>query len=336
MSIASAIANEKIEELRNKRKQAIQALDFDAAEEYDNQIREAQEQVVADRITKIYEEILKELYEHIIKYDRISKDIEESTAKTESELNQRYQEYFDQAQIQLEKELRNIDKSHEVALLREAEREVPEQIDLLERAKAAAVAGNYKEAKSLRDQARETGEQELEARKMKIDEEFAQSRSQLSERQQQAIAKITDKYEAENAELNAEVQMRKLEMHQRFDTGFGLIRERAEMRCKALVADDEVKEDALFTLNRKIDEMLNDAKEGKLPMDPSPGFAKQQTQRRLQKDTTSKYSTASSTKNSPRSSGSGLKGRKSETSTRKVSGKTSQNGTPRNSSRSKK
>ena len=331
MSIASAIANEKIEELRNKRKQAIQALDFDAAEEYDIQIKEAQEQVIADRMTKIYEEILKELYDHILKYDKISKDIDLSTAKTESELNQRYQEFFDQAQNQLDKELQNIDKSHEEALLREAEREVPEQIDLLERAKAAAVAGNYKEAKSLRDKAREIGEQELEARKMRIDEEFAQSRSQLSEKQQRAIQKIQDKYEEENAALNAEVQMRKLETQQRFDTGVGLIRERAEMRCKALVADDEVKEDALFTLNRKIDEMLNDAKEGKLPMDPSPNFAKQQSQRRSQKDT-GKFSTASSTKNSPRSSASGMKAR-TGASTRKMSGKTSQNGTPRTGTR---
>ena len=126
--------------------------------------------------------------------------------------------------------------------------------------------------------------------------------------------------------------MRKLETQQRFDTGVGLIRERAEMRCKALVADDEVKEDALFTLNRKIDEMLNDAKEGKLPMDPSPNFAKQQSQRRSQKDT-GKFSTASSTKNSPRSS---AQTKKSGTSTRKMSGKTSQNGTPRTGMRPKR
>ena len=90
---------------------------------------------------------MKDLHDHIIKYHRINCDIDEFDAKQKSTLNETYQDLFDKAQLQHEKELRNIDKSHGVALLREAAREVPEQLELLEEAKSAAVAGRYQEAK---------------------------------------------------------------------------------------------------------------------------------------------------------------------------------------------
>lgn len=110
MSISSAIANDKLADLRNKRKLAIQALDFDQAEELDRQIRETNEQIIADRISRIYAEILKDLHDHIIKYHIINCDIDEFDAKQESTLKETYQDLFDKAQLQHEKELRNIDK----------------------------------------------------------------------------------------------------------------------------------------------------------------------------------------------------------------------------------
>ncbi|OHT11508.1 hypothetical protein TRFO_19053 [Tritrichomonas foetus] len=261
MSISSSIANDKLTELRNKKKLAIQALDFDAAEEYDRQIREQNEQIIADRIAKINSEIIKDLNEHITKYENIRNDINEFNMKQESQLNATYQELIDKTVLQHEKELKNIDKSHSIALLREAEREVPDQIDLLEQAKAAAVAGRYEDARNLRDRARLTGENELEERKQKIDKEFAESRSMLAAKQQDAIEHITQKYDEEISNLNAEVQLRRLETEQRFESGVQLIRQRAEVRCNSLVADDEVKEDAIFELNQRINDLLRDSQQ---------------------------------------------------------------------------
>ena len=77
MSIASGAVSDKLADLRNRRKQAIQALDFETAEDIDRQIKEAQEGVVADRITKIFEEILKDLTDYIAKYEKITREITE-------------------------------------------------------------------------------------------------------------------------------------------------------------------------------------------------------------------------------------------------------------------
>jgi hypothetical protein len=166
---------------------------------------------------------------------------------------------YDKAQIQHEKELRNIDQSHGITLLRETEREVPEQIELLERAKAAAIVGQFSEARRLREEARQVAESELEARKQRVDREFSESRSILATRQQNAIEAITKKWEDEVNDLNAEVRARKAETQQRFESGVEIIRERGRVRCNALLADEDIVGDALFSLNRKISEAVRDA-----------------------------------------------------------------------------
>jgi hypothetical protein len=81
----------------------------------------------------------------------------------------------------------------------------------------------------------------------------------LADRQQEEISRITQGYEEEKRDLDNAVQARRAEMQQRFDGDLERIRERAAVRCNALVADDDVKDEALFTLNQKISEMLRNA-----------------------------------------------------------------------------
>lgn len=299
MSISSLIANDKLTELRNKKKLAIQALDFDAAQKYDEQIQEQNEQIISDRIEKIRSEISKDLHDHIQKYNKIRNEINDYNQKTESQLNATYQDLIDKTQIQHAKELRSIDKSHGIALLREAEREVPNQIELLEQAKAAAVAGRYDDARSLRDQARIAGENELEERKRKIDEEFEHSRSMLAAKQQEAIEHITQKYDDEISNLNGEIQMRMKETEQRFDSGVELIRQRAEIRCNSLVADEEVKEEAIFNIKQMIDEIIRDSQEK--PPPTSLETATQNYQKKASSQSSRSSSSVSSSTATPRS-----------------------------------
>lgn len=304
MSISSLIANDKLTELRNKKKLAIQALDFDAAQKYDEQIQEQNEQIISERIEKIKSEISKDLREHIQKYRKIRNEINEYNQKTESQLNATYQDLIDKTQIQHGKELRSIDKSHGIALLREAEREVPDQIELLEKAKAAAVAGRYDDARDLRDQARAAGENELEERKKKIDKEFEHSRSMLAAKQQEAIEHITQKYDDEISNLTGEIQMRIKETEQRFESGVDLIRQRAEIRCNSLVADDEVKEEAIFNIKQMIDEIIRDSQQK--PPPTSLETASQNLQQKRSASRSSRSSSSvSSTANSPRNKNAG-------------------------------
>lgn len=256
MAVSTAKADDFLSELKSKRKKAIEALDFDAAEDYDRQIRGRQGEVIDNRVSDIFNEIIRDVEAHILKYNAIENDIRKFESTQRTNLRQSYQGLLDCAQLQQEKELNSIDKSHANFLLKETSKEVPEQIDLLKQAKAAASAGQFPDAKRMRDAARAIGEAELENRKQRIDEEYDQARSMLSARAQDALNRISKKYEDEINDLESEVQMRKLETKQRFDGGIKLIRQRAEIRCKALVAEEDVKEDALFEVNRKIDSIL--------------------------------------------------------------------------------
>jgi hypothetical protein len=140
MSISSTIASDRLAELRNKKKIAIHVLDFDTAEEFDRQLREQNEQITADLISRIYNDILKEVQDQIRKYNGIQSDIAQFQAREEAHVNTTYRDLFEKARIQHEMKLRDVDKSHGIALLRESERKIPAQLSLLEQAKAAAVA----------------------------------------------------------------------------------------------------------------------------------------------------------------------------------------------------
>jgi hypothetical protein len=256
MSMSFAIAGDRLAELRNKKKIAVQALDFDAAEEFDRQLKEENERLTSDHIDRIYSEILKDVQDQIAKYDEMRSDITQFQEKEEAHVNATYQDLFNKAEMQHEKELRDVDKSHGIALLRESEREIPAQLSLLEQAKAAAILGRFTDARQLRAEAREAGLGELEARRHRTDQEFSQSRLMLSDAQGETMAKLRQKYDEEMNNLHEQVRARRIKARERFNGRVDLLRQRAAVRCQGISASDDLREEALSTLNAKIHEMV--------------------------------------------------------------------------------
>jgi hypothetical protein len=262
MSISSAIARHRLADLRNKKKIAIQGLDFETAEAFDRQLREQNERITAARINRIYNEILKEVQDQIAKYDGIRFDITQFQAKEEARLNAEHQDHFKKAQMQHEKELRDVDRSHGIALLRESEREIPAQLSLLEQAKAAAMSGRFGDARQLREEARKAGEDDLEARRYRIDQEFSQSHSMLTDAQGETMARLGQRYDEEMTNFHEQVRARRVKAHRRFDGVIDVLRQRGAMRYQGISAGDDVRDEALSTLNARIDEMLRDMDSG--------------------------------------------------------------------------
>lgn len=259
MSIASSVANDRLVDLRNRKKLAIQSLDFDTAEQLDEEIRKQNEMITTQRINHIHGEIMKELYEHLSKFKSMRDEMQGSNNKEEAMIEAQYQASVAKMKQQHEKELRNIDKAHSTSLLREAEREVPEQFDILEKSKEAAMSGDYARARQLRDEARRVGEQQLQSRKDKVDREFSESRAMLCTKQQEALDQLSDEHEKKMSQISFDEKMKRIELDQRYEAGLGVIRQRAEVRCKALLADEDVKENALFEINQKIDEAVRES-----------------------------------------------------------------------------
>ena len=256
MSVASSVANDRLTDLRMKKKQAIQALNFDLAEEYDRQIAETNQVILNDRISKIGDDIIKELNEHYAKNEVVKREIDAFQKKQETSIRANYQTQFERADQQNAKEQRSIEKAHATALLREAETEVPEQMDKLEQAKELAQKGDYQGAKKLMAEARAIGEQTLQERKQKVDNEFKQSMSILATKHQEEMDQLEAQYDQEMEQLSQDINIRKEDAETRYQNGIELIRERAKIRCNALLADDQTKEDAYFNLNQRINDTL--------------------------------------------------------------------------------
>ena len=303
MTISSAMANEKLVELRNCKKAAIQALDFDAAEEYDRQIQEQFEQIRNNAIDKISKEIIKELTTLISRYLKLESDVFVYKDKKEISINKMYQELLRKTKVKQEKEIKELEKAHMAGMLREAEREVPEQIDLLEKSKEAAIEGDYELARSLLNKSREVGEEELVSRQEKINQEFKESQPMLIARHQKDIEQITKSYEDEIEALQTEFEDRHSMVIQRYQSDIALLRQRAEARMDSVEADVETKEDALFELNQVISERVRSAEIGQKKPTPIQALElsiRSQTQSsgpsakystRSPKANTSKYST---------------------------------------------
>jgi hypothetical protein len=185
LSISSAIASDRLARLRNQKKIAIQGLDFDAAEDFDRQLNTQNEQIAADRISN---DILKEVQDRIATYNGIRSNITDGQANEESRLNTTYRDLFDKARTRHEKELRDVDKSHGIAVLGESGRETPAQLSLLEQAKAAAMSGQFDDARQLREEA---CEDDVEARRRRTDQKFCQSPSMRADTQEETIAQFT-------------------------------------------------------------------------------------------------------------------------------------------------
>jgi len=256
MSISTSIANDKLSDLRLKKKIAIQTLDFDAAEEFDMEILAQNEQITNNLVNKIKSEIIKETEVSIAKFDKIKREIEEFRIRSQNQLTNSYHESIDKVVLQNEKEIKNLEKSHCNSLLREAERPVTQQIEILERAKKLATEGHYQEAKQLREDARNVGENELQMRKEKVDSEFAQSRVLLTAKQQESLDQIAILYENETEKLNMEIQTRTIESEARFQKRIELIKEKARVRCDTLVQDETIKEKSIFEITQSINDIL--------------------------------------------------------------------------------
>ena len=261
MSISSAIASDKLSDLRLKKKIAIQSLDFDMAEQLDQEIENQNQEISNIRINKIKQEIMKEINELISKYLKNKKDINEFKFQNENLISSKFQELYDKTIIQHEKELKSLEKSHYISLIREAEREVPDQFDLLEKAKFSANEGKYQEAKKMREEARIIGENELHSRKEKVDEEFASSKLNLATRQQLSLDDIAQKYNEEINLLNLDFNTKLDEIENRFQNGINLIKEKGKIRSESLIEGQTAQENSIFEINQLIQDMVNSTKE---------------------------------------------------------------------------
>lgn len=185
---------DKISKLRLKRRQFISTFKYEDAIKIDEEIMSQRENsteekvmVVLNEFTETIEPYLQKSYERQKKYEKEKEDLIQ-------EHKRKYHYYFQDLKKQQLEALSVIERRLQDNRMRENERCVPEQTNLLELSKKAAMTGDYQTALKLRYDSRLIAQNSLIERQAKLDEEFQQQRNEMLNSQRTALQQMVIKF----------------------------------------------------------------------------------------------------------------------------------------------
>lgn len=203
--------NKIIADLRIQQKNAVENLDYDTAEMIENQIKEIRQSskllefqeklnVFAERLT----EIVTNSYSNV-------EEIKKEGKKDQHQIRTRINNEFESLRAKQINELVSLEKDYASARLRETQRLIPEQEELLKKSKNAALTKDFDLARQYRDAAALVAETDLEARLMKTDNDFNELRKTLMAKQKDDIVFLSKKLDEElnTVERTVELKLQK-------------------------------------------------------------------------------------------------------------------------------
>ena len=242
---------------------AINELRFEDAREINDDIQREIEKRALDLIQQAEAIALREVARSQQHYRDRCEDIAEEKRKLDSRLYSRFQVLFEETQDEHIQQLMDLEKERGLTLLEESERDIPEQIELLERAKQVAMLSRFEEAIELRAQARVVGEQELESRRVQVEEHFAQAKEEMLKQHQEELDQIGVLHQQEIEALMKEHQEVEKLAKVKFAEEIATITNTALVKFEATKASARVKEEASKRLRAEIAEMMKEF--GELP-----------------------------------------------------------------------
>lgn len=196
----------RIIELRNRKKEAIRVLDYQLAEEINNQISELHKEY------ELFSEDQQQM-NFRIKLRQIIEDFKAHfiTAKNEIHTEEMFvrnkiNENFEKLRKKHVQELINLEKEYSAARLRESERIIPDYELLISESRYAAGSGNFEEARALQARADLLQQQDLAKRLGKTDEAFQENTKIQIQTQKREIEDLVAKYKDEMDTINKKAQ----------------------------------------------------------------------------------------------------------------------------------
>jgi hypothetical protein len=187
----------KVIELRRQQKRCIGNLDFDAAEELEQEIKTLRFDGHDEQAAKFSKDLTERAAEIVGACNEAIERFTDQKSTDQKKLRIRINAQFEIIQSQQVRALVEMEKDFAAARLRETERTIPEQEQLLHRARRAGTAKQFDEARRLRDAAAMIGETDLRGRLMVLDEGFDQKRRQLLKAQRTEIEVLSARLDSE-------------------------------------------------------------------------------------------------------------------------------------------
>lgn len=274
--MSEIITNDDLSELHQKKQNAIDALDFETAEYYYNEIQNQISKRAQSQIEEIHHETIRELQRIQRNHKQLLEDLAEEKRKSDVRLYTKYQVLFQETQDDHIKQLMDLEKDRGITLLEESEREIPEQIELLNQAKKEAFLSRFEKAKQLRQEARDFGEAELERRRKEVEEHFQGMKDTMLVRHKKEMNEITELHETESKQLKEKADSQLSEAKLKLKENVDLLKDRATVKIQAVTSNDLTKKAGIQTLMEEID---NSMKEYNLQPTIAPKLTKSEQMR---------------------------------------------------------
>jgi hypothetical protein len=248
------VFDDVIADLHLKKKSAIEMLDFETAQYFYEEIGRVKEKRVIREIEDVLAEAVRNLQRIQARRRQLLEDLAEYGRRGNARLYSKFEVLFEETQDDHIHQLMDLEKERGLTLIEESEREIPEQIQMLEDAKQSALEGNFAVAIEMRQRARVVGEEELENRRLEVEENFAKAKNEMLARHQTEMDQINESHEEELNLLREEAVAREEEVSREFALAVSLVKHRAQVECEAISTDDKAKKEAFKLILTQIDE----------------------------------------------------------------------------------
>jgi hypothetical protein len=250
--------HDSLSDLHFQKQQAIDALDFEKACLLYNNIRNEIASQARKSILHIRDISFRQLKQIQSDFRQSLEALAEEKRILDSRLYSEFQVLFEQTRADHLNQLIALEKERGLTLISESEREIEEQIGLLERAKQAAMDSDFDGAIRLRSEAKEVGQAELERRARAVEEHFRNAKSDLLKQQQLELDQIAAMHEERFTRERNEMQEKQEKVTEEFQAGVKHIKHRTKVEILALSADEGLKNDEVQEALAGLDDLMRE------------------------------------------------------------------------------
>jgi hypothetical protein len=256
-----AVLADILSDLHSRKQAAIDSLDFETAQSLFGEIHARISEATLASIASIRASAASELSREQIAYRNQIESLAEERRSDDARLFSQSQVLFEQTRNDHINQLIELERERGITLLSEAEREIPEQILMLERAKQEAIDANFETAIALRQQARDIGQAELERRRAEVESDFEGRRNELLARQKRELDEISERHELELRRIRASDAQRVAAADDEFRWRMACLVRESEVQILSLRGENELKNQGVQDLRAEWESAMEEFRE---------------------------------------------------------------------------
>jgi hypothetical protein len=247
-----------LSDLHFEKQQAIDALDFEKAHSIYDEIQSQIASQARQAISDIRASSRKRLRKTQSDFRQLLERLAEEKRVLDARRYSQFEVSFEQTRADHINQLTDLEKERGLTLLSESEREITEQIVLLEQAKQAAVDSDFDGAICLRSEARAVGQAELTRRRMAVEDYFKEAKAELLAQQQSELDEIAAMHQDRLTRERNENQQKQSEATDDFHIAVEHLRNETRVRIRALRAEDSLRADATQEALAELDDLMEE------------------------------------------------------------------------------